>query len=41
MVSGWDKHPPEYEPDIGPWGRALITLFVLVVVAAVIGVGFA
>lgn len=41
MVSGWDRQPPEYEPDIGPWGRVMIALFVLAVVVAVIGVGFA
>jgi hypothetical protein len=36
MVSGWDKHPPDHEPDIGPWGRFAITLFMLAVAATVI-----
>lgn len=40
MVSGRDKRPPEYELDIGRWGRVLITLLALVVVAAAIGVVF-
>jgi hypothetical protein len=41
IISGWDKHSPEYEPDIGPGGRVLITLFVLALVVAAIGVVFA
>lgn len=30
MVSGWDKHPPEYEPDIG-WGGRLLLLGIVIV----------
>lgn len=38
MVFCWGRHPPEYESNFGPWGRVIVVPFVVLVVAAVIGV---
>lgn len=37
MVSGWDKHPPEHEPDIGRAGRIVLLIVVVVVAVGALG----